>query len=152
MWSIYTKIQVIVYTNAYLNVLYRKESTFLYYYPNRVNMHYVDHALHTHMGTSRPSLLKHNIVESTDSYDMYIICERLWENPAYGIRVQFVQCAFLVPQVENHESPDFVISMSKNPSSNCCRRLRRLLWVTKAKQTFISIYLVCTAAIHRARC
>ena len=52
-----------------------------------------------------------------------MICDRLRENPAYGIRVLFAQCTFLVAQVEICQSPDFVIYMSNNPS-NCCR-LRR---------------------------
>ena len=56
-----------------------------------------------------------------------IICDRLRENPAYGIRALFAQYAFLVAQVEICQSPDFVIYMSNNPSSNCCRLLRRLV-------------------------
>ena len=55
------------------------------------------------------------------------ICDRLRENPAYGIRALFAQYAFLVAQVEICQSPDFVIYMSNNPSSNCCRLLRRLV-------------------------
>ena len=54
-------------------------------------------------------------------------CDRLRENPAYGIRALFAQCAFLVAQLEISQSPDFVIYMSNNPSSNCCRLLRRLV-------------------------
>ena len=53
-------------------------------------------------------------------------CDRLWENPAYGICAQFAQCTFLVPQVKNYESPNFVTSVSKNPFSNYYRRLWRL--------------------------
>ena len=49
------------------------------------------------------------------------ICDQIWENPPYGIRARFAQCAFLVAQVEICQSPDFVIYMSNNPSSNCCR-------------------------------
>jgi predicted RNA methylase len=41
----------------------------------------------------------------------FIICVRSWENPPYGIHARFVQCAFLVAQVEICRSPDFVISM-----------------------------------------
>ena len=26
-------------------------------------------------------------------------CDRIWENPPYGIRARFAQCAFLVAQV-----------------------------------------------------
>ena len=48
------------------------------------------------------------------------------ENPPYGIRARFAQCVFLVAQVEMFQSPDFVTYMSNNPSSNCCRLLRRL--------------------------
>ena len=29
------------------------------------------------------------------------ICDRIWENPPYGITAQFAQCAFLVPMVRN---------------------------------------------------
>ena len=29
----------------------------------------------------------------------HIICDRIWENPPYGIRARFAQCAFLVAQV-----------------------------------------------------
>ena len=60
-------------------------------------------------------------------------CDRIWENPPYGIRAQFAQCAFLVAKVEICQSPDFVIYVSNNPSSNCCRRLWRLVVHTKAK-------------------
>ena len=38
-------------------------------------------------------------------------------NPAYGICGQFVQCASLVLEVKKCQSPDYVISMSNNPSS-----------------------------------
>ena len=55
-----------------------------------------------------------------------IICDRLRENPAYGINAQVAQCAFLVPRVKNCQTSDFVISMSNNPSTNCYRWLRRL--------------------------
>ena len=55
------------------------------------------------------------------------ICDHLRENPAYGIRALFAQCAFLVAQLEICQSPDFVIYMSNNPSSNCCRLLWRLV-------------------------
>ena len=55
-----------------------------------------------------------------------IICDRIWENPPYGICARFAQCAFLAAQVEICQSPDFVIHMSNNPS-NCCRLLRRLV-------------------------
>ena len=37
-----------------------------------------------------------------------------------------VQCVFLVPQVKICQSPIFVIFMSKNLSTNLCRRLRRI--------------------------
>ena len=47
--------------------------------------------------------------------------------PPYGICARFAQCAFLVAQVKICESPDFVIYISNNPSSNCCRLLRRLV-------------------------
>ena len=38
----------------------------------------------------------------------------------------FTQCTFSIPQVEKYQSPVFVIFMSKNLSTNLCRRLRRL--------------------------
>ena len=63
---------------------------------------------------------------------MYM-CDRLRENPAYGIRTLFAQCAFLVARVEICQSPDFVIYMSNNPSSNCCRLLRRLVVLYKGE-------------------
>ena len=44
-------------------------------------------------------------------------CDRIRENPPYGIRARFAQCTFLVAQVEICRSPDFVIYMSNNPSS-----------------------------------
>ena len=65
------------------------------------------------------------------------ICDRIWENPPYGIPTRFVQCAFLVAQVEICQSPDFVIYMSNNPSSNCCRLLRRLVVLYEGE---ISLY------------
>ena len=55
-----------------------------------------------------------------------IKCDRIWENPPYGIRARFAQYAFLVAKVEICQSPDFVIYMSNNPS-NCCCLLRRLV-------------------------
>ena len=63
----------------------------------------------------------------TTSQISILICDRIWENPPYGIRTQFAQCAFLVALVEICQSPDFVTYMSNNPSSNCCRLLRRLV-------------------------
>ena len=56
----------------------------------------------------------------------YNICDRLRENPAYGINAQVAQCSFLVARVKNCQTSDFVISMSNNPSTNCYRRLQRL--------------------------
>ena len=66
------------------------------------------------------------------------ICDRICENPACRENAQVVQCAFLVPQVENCQSPVFVIFMSKNLSTNYCRRLRR---VNVSSQGKISLYL-----------
>ena len=40
----------------------------------------------------------------------FAICDRLHENPPYGINAQFAQCAFLVPKVE---TKFFVISCLK---------------------------------------
>ena len=40
------------------------------------------------------------------------IRDQIWENPPYGIRAQFTQSVFLVlvvAQIENGQSPDFVI-------------------------------------------
>ena len=68
------------------------------------------------------SLLTEMITPQT--YKNIYMCDRIWENPPYGIRTRFAQCAFLVAQVEICQSPDFVIY---NPSSNCCRLLRRLV-------------------------
>ena len=56
-----------------------------------------------------------------------IKCDRIWENPPYGIRARFAQCAFLVAPVEICQSPDFLIYILNNPSSNCCRLLPRLV-------------------------
>ena len=47
-------------------------------------------------------------------------------NPPYGVWARFVQCVYLVAQVEICRSPDFVIYISNNPS-NCCRLIRRLV-------------------------
>ena len=58
---------------------------------------------------------------------LFLVRCGLWENRPYGIRARFTQCAFLVAQVEICQSPDFVIYMSNNPSTNCCRHLRRLV-------------------------
>jgi hypothetical protein len=41
------------------------------------------------------------------------ICDWIWENPPYGIRVRFVQSVFLVAQVEICQSPDFVIHVKQ---------------------------------------
>ena len=45
------------------------------------------------------------------SGEVATICDRIWENPPYGICARFAQCAFLVAQVEICQSPDFVIYM-----------------------------------------
>ena len=55
-----------------------------------------------------------------------ILCDRIWRNPAYGIRALFAQCAFLVAQVKKCQSWVFVIFMPKNLPTNLCHRLRRL--------------------------
>ena len=67
------------------------------------------------------------------SWSLKRIYDQIWENPPYGINAQSAQCAFLVPQAKNCQSPDFVISMSNNPSSNCCCRLWRLVVSYKGK-------------------
>ena len=68
-----------------------------------------------------------------DKEDRIYKCDRIWENPPYGIRARFAQCAFLVAKVEICQSPDFVIYVSNNPSSNCCRCLRRLVVLYKGE-------------------
>ena len=65
--------------------------------------------------------------------NIYNNCDRISENPPYEINVQYVQCMFLVPQVKICQSPDSVIPMSKNPSSNSYRRLWRLVVSYKAE-------------------
>ena len=60
------------------------------------------------------------------SHLCYNICDRILQNPAYGTCAQLAQRAFLVPQVKNCQTSNFVVAMSKNLSSNCCHRLRRL--------------------------
>ena len=57
--------------------------------------------------------------------------------PPYGIRMRFAQCVFLVAQIKICQSPDFVIYMSNNPSSNCYRLLRRLVVLYEGE---ISLY------------
>ena len=47
------------------------------------------------------------------------------------------QCAFLASTVKKYQSPIFVIFMSKNPSTNCCHRLRR---VNVSYQSKISLH------------
>ena len=66
-----------------------------------------------------PSFVYYNITQfscqfdSVMEYKKSIICDRIWENPQYGIRVRFAQCAFLVAQVEICQSPDFVIHVEQ---------------------------------------
>ena len=55
-----------------------------------------------------------------------IICDRIWENPAYRENAQAAQCAFLVPQIKKCQSRVFVIFISKNLSINLCHHLRRV--------------------------
>ncbi len=66
------------------------------------------------------------------------ICDRICKNPACRENAQVAQCAFLVPQVKNCQSPVFVIFMSKNLSTNYCRSLQR---VNVSYQGEISLYL-----------
>ena len=72
------------------------------------------------------------------------------KNPACHENAQVTQCTFLVHHVKNHLSPVFVIFMSKN-LSNLCHRLRRVN-VSYEGEISILTYLVCTAAVHGARC
>ena len=70
---------------------------------------------HTHAGNVPPyQLFTNNLLACARVHQ---ICDGIWENPPYGINAQFAQCVFLVHQVQNCQSPDFVISMSNNPSS-----------------------------------
>ena len=71
-------------------------------------------------------------------YNIIVICDRICENPACRENVQVVQCTFLVSQVENCQSPVFVIFMSKNLSTNYCYSLRR---VNISYQGKISLYV-----------
>ena len=66
-----------------------------------------------------------NVVISLNMYltHIYNKCDRIWENPACCENAQVTQCAFLVTQVKNCQSPVFVIFMSKNLSTNPCRHL-----------------------------
>ena len=98
-----------------------------------VHMHWVLR----HQGRLRPvssTWWKHLLLDWAFpvKHSQFHICDRLRENPAYGIRVLFVQYAFLVAQVEICQSPDFVIYMSNNPP-NCCRLLRRLVVLYKGE-------------------
>ena len=61
------------------------------------------------------------------------------------LNTQFVQCAFLVPQLSKSR---FCHTHVKQPY----RRLWRLVVSYKGEKAFITIYLVCTAAVHRAHC
>ena len=54
------------------------------------------------------------------------VCDWICENPACRKNAQVTQCAFLVPQVENCQSPVFVMFMSKNLSTNLCHHLQRV--------------------------
>ena len=87
-----------------------------------------------HLNYEPPKVAKKHAtsLEHFNTEYMYI-CDRIWENSPYGIRARFAQCAFLVAQVEICQSPEFVVYISNNPSSNCChlhsRRTRSpLLW------------------------
>ena len=53
-------------------------------------------------------------------------CDRLRQNPAYGIYAQLAQCAFSVPQVSICQTSVFVMFIFRNLPSTCYRHLRRL--------------------------
>ena len=60
------------------------------------------------------------------------ICDRIWENPLYGIRVIRAMRVFsLVAQVEIYQSPDFLSYTSRitllllPPSTEASRAIRR---------------------------
>ena len=60
-----------------------------------------------------------NLDFSIYAYRVWSICDRIWKSPPYGIRARFAQCAFLAAHIENNcQSPEFVIYVSNNPSSN----------------------------------
>ena len=71
-----------------------------------------------------------SITEMNEYYQILVShidkCDRICEKPACRENAQVAQCAFLVPQVEDCQSPVFVIFMSKNLSTNYCRSLRRV--------------------------
>ena len=67
------------------------------------------------------------------------ICDRIWENPPCGINVQ---CASLVHQVKNCQSPDFVTCQTN--TSNRYRRLWRLI-----VQSTQSVQLLCMEPIAK---
>ena len=47
------------------------------------------------------------LYRAMSSANKLIICDRIWENPPYGIQARFAQCVFLVAQVEICQSSDF---------------------------------------------
>ena len=100
-----------------------------------------------------PLVLMPYFVSLSSSMLVSYICDRIWENPPYGICVRFAQCLFLVAQVEICQSPDFVIYMSNNPSFNCCRLLQRLVIVLYEGEISLPFDPSSrTAAVHGARC
>ena len=55
-------------------------------------------------------------------HNKYYICDQIWENPPYAMCAWFTQFVFLVAQVQICRSPDFIISMSNNPSVSVAYR------------------------------
>ena len=66
------------------------------------------------------------------------VCDWICEKPACRENAQVAQCTFLVPRVENCQSPVFVIFMSRNLSTNYCCSLWR---VNVSYQGKIRLYL-----------
>ena len=79
------------------------------------------HVRHPKFNGDATKLMDDNQIEMRSDF---IVCDY---NPPYGICMRFALCAFLVAQVQICRSPDFVIYMLNDPSSNCCRLLRRLV-------------------------
>ena len=81
--------------------------------------------LHHHIFSHNYCLLyTKNYVHTIHVIDLGKLCKRSTRD-SWNTR--------LVAQVEICQSPDFIIYMSNNPSSNCCRHLRRLVTLYKCK-------------------
>ena len=67
--------------------------------------------------TQSSQWMQDSIAHHSDKGDT---CDRIGENPLYGMNVQITQCMFLVPKVENYQTLFFV---SKNLSAKYYRQL-----------------------------